>query len=305
MADPKKKKLGKGLGALMGGSGGAKHPALEESAAKVVETGVPQSLPDGSRLALVDPATIKPNPKQPRRVFDEDALQDLAASIKRDGVQEPIIARERDGVYELVSGERRVRASVMADLTAIPAIIRDISDDELLTIGIIENIQREDLNAVELARAYKQLMEEQGLTQEAVADAVGKKRATVANTLRLLNLPEVVQDQVGTGELSMGHARALLAIEDPTLQQQAARKIVAEGLSVRQAEKLAQSLKAPHKAKAPAPPKDPNILQLEESLRRQLGTKVLLKPSDGGKGRIEIEYYNMDDLDRILDKLRR
>jgi len=310
VASPKKKGLGKGLGALFKDGGARQHMALEGpkiAAAGASAEEAPHelaTLADGSRLVLLDPTEVKPNPKQPRRVFDEDALQELSASIKRDGVQEPVIVRERNGGYELVSGERRVRASVMADLRAIPAVVRDISDDDLLTLGLIENIQREDLNAIELALGYQQLLDERGLTQEEVALAVGKKRATVANTLRLLNLPEAVQDQVGQGILSMGHARALLAIEDPVAQQQAARKIIAEGLSVRQAEKIAAHWKnPPPPPKAPAQ-KDPNIAQLEETLRRSLGTKVSLKPQDGGKGRIEIEYYNMDDLDRILDKLK-
>ena len=206
--------------------------------------------------------------------------------------------------YELISGERRVRASIMADKKLIPAVCREVSDRDMLKLGIIENIQREDLNAMETAQAYQDLMDEFGWTQEEVSREVGKKRATVANSLRLLNLPETVQAMVADGALSMGHARALLSIESVSGQLHAARKIVTEGLSVRQAEKLATEQKGSAKPPAPKPPKDPNVAQLEDDLRRRLGTKVHLKTQDGGKGRIEIEYFSLDELDRLLGMLR-
>lgn len=295
MAKPKKA-LGRGLGSLLGDRPAALEPV--ESG----EVRVNERLPDGSELVFIDPRTVRRNPYQPRQHFDEEALQELAESIRRDGVQEPVIVRRKDGEYELVGGERRVRASVMADLEHIPAVCRDVPDGDMLKLSIIENVQREDLNAIELAQAYQQLVEEYGWTQEQLADEVGKKRATVANVLRLLQLPGDVQRFVSEGQLSMGHARAILAIEGADAQSRAARKVIKEGLSVRQTEKLA----AEPKAGAPKPPpsKDPNIAQLEDDLRRSLGTKVALKNQGNGRGKIEIEYYNLDDLERILAVLK-
>lgn len=293
-----KKKLGRGLDALLGE--GAR--ALEAAPAGTAE----QTLSDGSRLVFVDPRALHSNPQQPRQTFDEEALEELCASIKRDGIQEPVVVRPAGKGYELVSGERRVRASVMADLETIPAICREVTDKDMLRLGLIENIQREDLNAIELATAYQQLLDEFGWTQEQLADEVGKRRATVTNTLRLLNLPDVVQEMVADGSLSMGHARALLAIESPERQAAAARKVVSEELSVRQAERLAagSGAKKNKTAGKPAKPRDPHLAGLEDDLRRRLGTKVTLKPGAQGRGKIEIEYFDMDELERLLEILR-
>jgi ParB family chromosome partitioning protein len=192
---------------------------------------------------------------------------------------------------------------VLADKRAIPAVCRDISDRDMLKLGLIENIQREDLNAIEVAQAYQELIAEFGWTQEQLADEVGKKRATVTNTLRLLQLPDVVQDQVADGSLSMGHARALLALPSPSEQAAVARKAIAEGLSVRQVEQIAaaRAERAGRGAAAKsAPEKDPNVVQIEDDLRRRLGTKVQLRSGDNGRGRIEIEYFSLDELDRLL-----
>ena len=309
MADLKKKKLGRGLGALLSGN----SPAFQ-SAAPAAQDGVaaqanaaPQALADGSMLVLIDPSEVLPNPKQPRRHFDEDALAELAESIKKDGLQEPIIVRRAGDKYELVSGERRCRASVLADKREIPAVCRDISDRDMLKLGLIENIQREDLNAIEVAQAYHELIAEFGWTQEQLADEVGKKRATVTNTLRLLQLPDVVQEQVADGSLSMGHARALLALPSASEQAAVARKAIAEGLSVRQVEQIAAARAARNGRGTPAkaaPEKDPNLVQIENDLRQRLGTKVQLRSGDNGRGRIEIEYFNLDELDRLLALLR-
>lgn len=301
MANARKKGLGKGLGALIGNNPDIHRPphtATEGTPAP--DTGAPV---EGARLMELDPSDIRPNPKQPRRVFDEEALEELAESIRRDGVQEPVLVRRAGDHYELISGERRVRASIMADQTRIPAVCREVSDRDMLKLGLIENVQREDLNAIELAQGYQDLMDEFGWTQEEVSREVGKKRATVANTLRLLNLPEPVQGYVADGSLSMGHARALLAIEAAPEQAAAARKIISQGLSVRQAEKLATAKREPTAA-APKPKKDPNVAQLEDELRRSLGTKVQLKAKQGGRGTIEIEYFDLDELERLLEKLR-
>lgn len=293
----KKKGLGRGLGALIG------EATIANGSRQEAPPQPGQVLRDGSVYLELDPREVRPNPHQPRTVFNEEALEELAESIRRDGLQEPIIVRKVGDSYELVSGERRVRASVMADIDVVPAVCRDVSDADMLRLGLIENIQREDLNPMECARAYQQLMDEFNWTQEALSQQVGKKRATVANMLRLLNLPADVQHLVEEGSISMGHARALLALDSKAKQSAVAREIVEQGLSVRQVEKLSQPKEKTEPA--PAPPKDANIAQVEDELRRVLGTKVTLKSNKANRGKIEIEFYNLDDLERILDQLRR
>jgi ParB family chromosome partitioning protein len=305
VANPKKKGLGKGLGALINSQGAALDRVnLEPLTVPNGEaaTARPRTLPDGSQFLFIDPRELDPNPKQPRRVFAEEALEELAESIRRDGLQEPVIVRSQEGRYQLVSGERRVRASIMADVARIPVVCRDVSDRDMLRLGLIENIQREDLNAIELASAYKDLMDEFEWTQEEMADAIGKKRATVANTLRLLSLPDVVQEMVADGSLTMGHARALVALESPDAQISLARRIIKQGLSVRETERLTSEIRPREKKKAPL--KDPNIAQLEDELRRSLGTRVAVKSQSGGRGRIEIEYFSLDEFERLLAFLR-
>ncbi len=306
MASSKKKGLGKGLGALLGENKlSADGPGAATAAAAATPVAPEEVLPDGTRLLYLDPTALEPNPKQPRRVFVEEALEELSASIKQDGVQEPVLVRQVGDKYELISGERRVRASIMADVTRIPAVCREVSDRDMLKLGLIENIQREDLNAMELARGYQDLIDEFGWTQEELSVEVGKKRATITNTLRLLNLPEVVQEQVADGSLTMGHARALLAIESVAGQIAAARKIIKEGLSVRQAEKLAVASKeAAGNGSKKRVEKDPNIVQVEDDLRRHLGAKVALRQGQNGRGKIEIEYFDADELERLLSVLR-
>lgn len=301
MVESKKKTgkgLGKGLDALM------RSNVLENTHTDInVMPGTHREVHAvGEHIVMLDPASIRPNPKQPRRVFNEEALAELAESIGRDGVQEPLIVRRVDGEYQIVCGERRCRAAVMAGLKVVPVICRDIADRDMLKFGLIENIQREDLNAIELALAYKELMEQYSWTQEQLAEEVGKKRATVANTLRLLQLPEVIQEQVADGTLTMGHARAVAAVAGQERQLALARKVVEKGLSVRQAEQLAarEAEKAPRKKQAGSS-KAPHVLELEDRLRRRLGAKVAVKHMDGNKGRIEIEYFSLEELDRILE----
>lgn len=302
MANAKKKGLGRGLGALIGPSPDAKLTAAVNGDDVPVSPTATAPADDFDRVLHLDPSSILPNPKQPRKAFVEEALEELAESIRRSGVQEPVIVRKVGDDYELVSGERRVRASIMADAPTVPAICRDVSDSEMLRLGLIENIQREDLNPIELAQAYQALLEEFGWTQEQMAEEVGKKRATVTNTLRLLNLPPDVQRHVMEGTLTMGHARALLALDSPEAQRTAAQQIIALGLSVRQAEKLAAP-KVPKQHNLPNL-KDPNVARIEDELRHRFSTKVMVKNSQGNRGRIEIEYYNLDDLERILDVVR-
>ncbi len=285
--------LGRGLESLIPLNGN-----LDEAPASTAATANRQELP-------ID--VIAPNPFQPRREFQPHELEELAASIREKGVMQPIIVRPKaDGQYELVAGERRLRASKLAGLGQIPAIIRDISDRDSMEMALIENIQRADLNPVEEARAYQQLMLQFQLTQEEMAAKVGKDRSSVANTLRLLKLPINVLDMVGDGRLSEGHARALMTLEDETAMQNLADKIVRDSLSVREVERLAQGIKPPKPAKvksAKTEIKDPHARHLEEELRRKMGTHVRVIPRNGQKGKIEIEYYSLEDLDRIVSLL--
>lgn len=294
MASTKKGGLGRGLGALISSVGDIDGPASAPEA--------PKPLEDGSLLLMLNPRDLRPNPKQPRQYFDEDSLQELAHSIRNDGLQEPVLVRKHNGEYQIVSGERRVRASILAELQTISAICRDISDNDMLKLGLIENIQREDLNPIELARAYRSLSEDFEWTQEELAAQVGKKRATVSNTMRLLNLPEDVQEFVIEGAISMGHARALLALESPMKMSNVCRRVIRENLSVRDVEKITSPTKS-KTAKSPAS-KDPHLESIEDDLRRRLGTKVHLKANAEWKGKIEIDFYNLDDLERILEILR-
>lgn len=294
MASAKKGGLGKGLSALISSTTDLQRPLAASQQ--------PKALEDGSIFLMINPRDVRPNPKQPRQYFDEEGLQQLANSIRNDGLQEPVIIRKNNGEYEIVSGERRVRASILAEIDAIPAICRDVSDQDMLKLGLIENIQREDLNPMELARAYRTLTSDFDWTQDELAAQVGKKRATVSNTMRLLNLPEDVQEHVIEGAITMGHARALLALDSPAKMSNLCRRVIREDLSVRNVEKITSPTK-PSNAK-PAPVKDPHVETIEDDLRRRLGTKVRLKANADWKGKIEIDFYNLDDLERILEILR-
>jgi ParB family chromosome partitioning protein len=261
----------------------------------------------GEEIIQVETLRIFPNPEQPRKVFGEDALKSLAASIRQKGIIQPVlVTRTGDGTFKLIAGERRWRAATLAGLEKVPCIVRKSSGDSL-ELALIENIQREDLNPIETAEAFKKLSEHLQLTQEALAEKVGKERATVANYMRLLNLSEPVKDFLKAGRMDMGHARALLSLTDKTVQEAAARKVLESDLSVRETEKLCrQYAETPPDTKAAKPPakaKDPNIASLEEELVKQLGTKVRIHHK-GKAGRIEIEYYSLEELDRLLEVLR-
>ncbi len=247
---------------------------------------------------------IDPNPLQPRTRFDEARLQELAESISTSGLVQPIVVRRKGDRFEIVAGERRWRAAQIAGLLKLPVHISDISDERVLQAALIENIQREDLNPIEEALAYKRLGEQSGLTQEQIATAVGKDRATVANHLRLLRLPDPVRQRVVLGELSMGHARALLAIEDAALLVRTADKVVGEDLSVRATEALAKKLaEPPDTTEAPEPPKkDVHTREAEERLRVALGTRVAIRRKGKG-GRVEIDFVNEDELIRLFEYL--
>jgi ParB family transcriptional regulator, chromosome partitioning protein len=254
----------------------------------------------GEDVLYVDIDRILPGKQQPRKVFHEDSLKELSASIKEKGVLQPIIvARTGNGTFDLIAGERRWRAAKLAGLKKIPALIKNVASKDSLEIALIENIQREDLNPIETAEAFNRLLREFDLTQDELSDRVGKERATVANYLRLLKLPDEIKAMLYNGSLSMGHARAILSVEGKANQIEAARRIIKNGLSVREAESIAKKTpKHPDAVK-----KDPQIASLEERLIKTLGTKVRLFHKGRKGGRIEIEYYSLEELDRLLEIL--
>ena len=254
---------------------------------------------------------VEPNRKQPRQNFDEEKLEELAESIKTFGLLQPILVQKRDGYYEIIAGERRWRAALKAGLKEVPVIIRDYTDKEILELSLIENIQRENLNPIEEAQAYKRLMDEFGLGQNEVAQRVSKSRPAVANSLRLLKLEENVQKMLIDGQISMGHARALLPLEIPEEQLAVAQKIAQKELSVRETEKLVKErLKTGSDTKELKPEEqkeDPSIeiiyKQIEERLQQTLHTKVAIQRKRNGHGKLLIDFYNSDDLEKIIDRL--
>lgn len=266
--------------------------------------GLGSLLPDRAEdIIAIDVDRIIPGEQQPRKVFKDTALKELAASIKEKGVLQPIIvSRTGDGTFRLIAGERRWRAASLAGLKKIPAMVKDVSSVDSLEIALIENIQREELNPLEMAEAFHRLTRDFNLSQEELSVRVGKERATVANYLRLLKLPEEIKSFVNDGTLTMGHARAILSIEGRPAQVEAARRIIHKGLSVREAETLAKTWGSEGKKKTRAKKKDPQIESLQEKLIHSLGTKVRIHHK-GKKGSIEIEYYSLDELERLLDIL--
>jgi ParB family chromosome partitioning protein len=252
-------------------------------------------------IDLIDPSTL-----QPRFVFDDVKLDELARSIAANGVVQPLLVRRKGARYELIAGERRWRAAQRAGLSRIPAVIRNVTDDKVLELALIENIQREDLNPIEEARAYKKLIETLGLTQETVAERVGRDRSYVTNYLRLLKLPDDLQELLQNGRLSTGHCRALLGAEQVDIQRRLARKIIEQDLSVRATERLVkQSMEVPAaRVKKVTSEVDANVRAAESKLRRKFGTQVRIVLAQGGAtGRIEIEFYNPGDLDRLYGML--
>ncbi len=269
----KRKALGRGLGALI--------PKAEEA---------PQSPTQDVRLS-----GIRPNPWQPRLSFDEAALRELADSIRRHGVLQPLVVRKRDDGYEIVSGERRFRAAKLAGLEAVPVIVRDASDTEMLEIALVENVQRADLNPIDEARAYRRMADELKLTQEAIAERVGKDRSTITNALRLLQLPAAVQRDVEAGKLSAGHARALAGAGSERATRQLAAEVSAKRLSVRETERLAKE--------ARRTAEDLEKRATEDRLARVMGTKVRLQVSRKGAGQLSIEFYSLEQLNELIDRL--
>ncbi len=291
----KKRSLGRGLDALLGASAAASAAAGDSGAAAAAAEGILRDLP-------VD--LVQRGKYQPRRDIDPESLQELAESIKAQGVMQPIVVRPiSDRRYEIIAGERRWRATQLAGLDTIPALVRDVPDEAAIAMALIENIQREDLNPVEEAIALQRLQDEFGLTQQEVAGAVGKSRSTVANLLRLLSLQEDVRRLLEHGDLEMGHARALLGLPGPE-QSRAAAQVVANGLSVRQTVALVRHLLAARDKPAEAPALDPNIRQLQDDLSERLGAKVQIQHTARGKGKLVLNYNSLDELDGILRHIR-
>lgn len=288
--------LGKGLDALIPMSSEAK---VNKKTGSGEEKG---------QETLVKITMVEPNREQPRKSFDEDALNELAESIKQFGLLQPILVQDRKDHYEIIAGERRWRAAKIAGLKEVPVIIKNLTEQEIVEISLIENIQRENLNPIEEALAYKKLLNEFHLKQEEVAEKVSKSRTAVTNSMRLLKLPDEVQKMVVEEEITTGHARALLAIEDADQQITCAKKIVDEKLSVRDVEKLVKNINKPAKEKKEAKAKEKEInfiyQDIGEKLKTFFGTKVSVTGKENGAGKIEIEFYSNEDLDRILDLLK-
>lgn len=241
---------------------------------------------------------IEPNPYQPRQHFDEEKLQELAQSIAEFGLLEPVLVRRTGQTYQLIAGERRVRAARIAGLSEVPALVKDFGDLEVMQVALIENLQREDLNPIEEAEGYQRLIEEFGFTQSQAAQAVGRKRSSIANALRLLNLEESEKQMVREGQLSVGHAKVLLGVANKKKRAELAKKVVSEDLSVRQLEEL---VKKPERVpRGTAKMRSPELVQLEEDLQRRFGTKVTVTYKKGA-GRISIEYYSDEELERLLE----
>lgn len=294
----KKKGLGKGLDSLIPDNKSMKSVTSE----KTVESKEDATAKSGVQVMKIN--EVEPNRDQPRKNFDEDALLELSDSIKQFGVLQPLLVRKRKDYYEIIAGERRWRAAKLAGVKEVPVIEKEYTDQEILEIGLIENIQRENLNPIEEAIAYKRLLEEFKLKQDEVAERVSKSRTAVTNSMRLLKLSDKVQQMIIDDMISTGHARALLAIDDPELQYTLANKIFDEKLSVRETEKLVKEIKNPKKPKEKKPVANSFIYQdLEEKMKSVFGTKVSIASKGKGKGKIEIEYYSDDELEHLFDMM--
>ncbi|MEY2430117.1 MAG: ParB family transcriptional regulator, chromosome partitioning protein [Verrucomicrobiota bacterium] len=298
--------LGRGLGALLGGSPIAKPTVPAPVSSSVSDAPLPAE--PGERVLQVALSRVRPCPFQPRKDFSPETLRELADSIKEQGIVQPLIVRERNGHLELIAGERRWRAAQLLGLKEVPVILRKAEDRAVLELALIENLQREDLNPIEEAQGYAQLIERFQLTQEEVAIKVGKSRAVVANALRLLKLAPAIQEHIRQGELSVGHAKVILGLAGEKLQNLAARRILKEGFNVRQTEALIARLQAnqagaPNRSVSLTPlTHDTHVASLENKLRERVGTKVRLHYAQG-KGAVEISFYSDDELERILQIL--
>ncbi len=285
----KRKSLGRGLGALLGDAEFNIDEALNDTPTQPVQA------PDDR----VDVNLLFPSPFQPRKDFDEEALNALVESVKEKGVLQPLLVRKKNGRFEIIAGERRWRASKLAGLQTVPVIVKDMDDKEVLEVALVENLLRENLSAIEEAEGFQRLIDEFSHTQEALAQIVGKSRSHVANTLRLLNLPDSVKDLVREGTLSAGHARALVGLDNA---ETLAKQIVAKDLNVRQVEELVAKQKNPE-VKEPKKAKDEDIIEIEKDLNKNLGLRIKISPSKQGGGKVVLQYASAAELDMIIDIL--
>jgi len=284
---PDRQALGKGLSSLLPSRLKGTQPT------EAIPVSTPNELPV---------TRVRPNPFQPRRQFNPESLEELAQSIRVNGIIQPIAVRKSGEEYQIIAGERRWRAAQLAGLTSVPVVVQEFADDKLLELALIENIQREDLNPIELAEAFERMATDLNLSHEEIGRRTGKDRATVTNTIRLLQLQPEVQQIVSSGKLSAGHARALIGIKDPERQKNIAYSVIAEGWTVRQIEKSVKDIvqgAASRPERPPMPPVDPNVRAAIDEMQQALGTRVRVIEKGKGKGHIEIEYYSADDLDRI------
>ncbi|MCI9127620.1 MAG: ParB/RepB/Spo0J family partition protein [Eubacterium sp.] len=299
----KRKGLGKGIDSLIPDTGSSKgkvnsekKPVVKEVIKEVIKE---VKVPADTMMKISD---IEPNREQPRKNFDKEALEELADSIRQFGIIQPIVVQKKDDYYEIIAGERRWRAAKLAKVKEVPVVIKEYTKQEVMEIALIENIQRKDLNPIEEALAYKSLIDEYHLKQDELAKRVSKSRTAIANAMRLLKLTDEVQNMLINDEISMGHARALLALDQEDLQLEAAKVVIEKGYSVRDTEKLVKSILNPKQAKLPIPSSDEAVYEsIATKLREKFGTKVSINHKKGGKGKIEIEYYSKEEFERILE----
>lgn len=300
MAAAKKGGLGRGLDALFADAVPVSDPLKEE---KKQDTPVRTEEQSGDAVQYINIHDIMPNANQPRKTFSEEKIEELSKSIKEHGIIQPIVVRKKGKSYEIVAGERRWRAARKAELAKVPCLIRELSDEQNMLIAIIENMQREDLNPVEEAEGLNQMIVTFGMTQEQISKSVGKSRPYIANSLRLLKLPEYIKEEMAEGRLSAAHGRTLVTVEDEDVRKSLCERIIKEGLSVRETEKLVSENGKGKKRKPASRTKNPDVARVEEELKEALGTRVTINQS-GKKGKIEIEFFSRDELDRLIELLK-
>ena len=304
-----KKGLGKGLGAIFGEDVVKENKEETEKKAKAkAEAKAAEEMDEKGRILMLKLDLVQPNKEQPRKTFDEEKINELAESIKNYGVLQPLLVQKNDSFYEIIAGERRWRAAKVAGLKEVPAVLKEYSKQEAMEISLIENVQRADLNPIEEALGYRQLIDEFGLTQEEIAVRVAKSRTAITNTMRLLKLDEQIQNMLVQGVITSGHARALLSLEDTQMQLKAAKEILDKKLSVRETERLVKRLqKEAFGEKKEEKKKDETLAliyqDLEDRMKSVMGTKVSIHNKDKNKGRIEIEYYSEAELERIVEMI--
>ena len=300
MAASKKGGLGRGLDALFADAVPVSSPENNKSSQADIIKNEKQS---GDSVQYINIHDIMPNANQPRKTFSEEKIEELSKSIKEHGIIQPIVVRRRGENYEIVAGERRWRAARKAELSKVPCLIRELSDEQNMLIAIIENMQREDLNPVEEAEGLNQMIVTFGMTQEQISKSVGKSRPYIANSLRLLRLPEYIKDEMAEGRLSAAHGRTLVTVEDEDVRTALCARIIKEGLSVRETEKLVSEQGKSKKRRPAAKMKNPDVARVEEELKEVLGTRVAIN-QNGKKGRIEIEFFSREELDRLIELLK-